>query len=224
MFMREARQQRPEVVLDDVSANLAEVLRRADGLLAEWSAFGAEVKAQVEREASTVGAAVSHAVDGAVARAVGAGIDRAVPEQLTTRMAALTAEISKLEHRARTAAKAISDERVHDRRLLGGIVLGVLVANALLVMLLLRQPPTAVAPLPEATRVEVAPVAPPASELTTPASVPAAIPLDAAVTDVVLDAAAAAPDAGSASAPTTEIKPKSQPMKAAPKRLPPRKQ
>lgn len=217
--MREARQQRPEVVLDDVSANLAEVLRRADGLLADWSAFGAEVKAQVEREASAVGSAVSHAVDGAVARAVGAGIDRAVPEQLTTRMAALTAEITKLEHRARTAAKAISDERVHDRRLLGGIVLGILVANALLVMLLLRDPRGAVAPLPEATRVEVAPTT---SEPIAPVNTPAAVPPDAAVVDLPLDAAAA-PDAGSASVPAAETKPKAQPAKAAPKRLPPRK-
>ncbi|MDX2090672.1 MAG: hypothetical protein SFX73_22625 [Kofleriaceae bacterium] len=221
--MREARQQRPELALDDVSANLAEVLRRADGLLAEWSAFGAEVKAQVEREASTVGTAVSQAVDGAVARAVGASIDRAVPEQLAARMAALTAEITKLEHRARTAAKAISDERTHDRRLLGGLVLGVLVANALLVMLLLRPPPAAVAPVPEATRVEVAPPDPaPAIAPPSAPSTPSAMPPDAAVVDVPRDAAPP-PNAGSASSPAAGTKAKVQPSKAAPQRLPPRK-
>ena len=103
--MREARQ-RSEAVLDEVSSDLGEVLRHADALLAEWSAFGASVKAQVEREANAIGAAVASSVDSAVARAVTSGIDRAMPEQWSARMASLSAELTKLEHRARTAARS----------------------------------------------------------------------------------------------------------------------
>ena len=188
--MREARQ-RSEAVLDDVSADLGEVLRHADALLAEWSAFGASVKVQVEREAKAIGAAVASSVDGAVARAVAAGVDRAVPEQLTARMASLTAELTKLEHRARTAARAISDERTHDRRLLGVLVLGVLVANALLVVLLLLQPRVAAAPAPEATRIEIDP-------LTTSSEAPSIMPSTAAA-----DAGGVDPNASDSARPNT---------------------
>ena len=67
--MREAAR-----ALDDVSDHLGEVLRHADELLAEWARFGAQVRAQVEREAAAIG----EVVDGAVGRAASSGIDRAI--------------------------------------------------------------------------------------------------------------------------------------------------
>jgi hypothetical protein len=143
--MREAAR-----ALDDVSDHLGEVLRHADELLAEWGRFGAQVRAQVEREAGTIGAVV----DGAVERAAGAGIDRAIADRLR----GLGAEIERIEQRARAAARAVSEQREADRRVLWIVVAGVVLANALLVMLLLRRPePVRV---PEPIRVEaIAPAA-----------------------------------------------------------------
>jgi hypothetical protein len=150
-----------------VSAHLGEVLRRADALLVEWSAFGAAVRGQVEREVATigdaVGAAVERTLDAAVARGVASSLERAIAEQLDARIAGLAAELAKLEHRAQLAADGVSGVRARDRRLLGAHVLGVLVANALLALLLVRTP-RAQAPSPEAARI-IAPrcTAPPAT-------------------------------------------------------------
>jgi len=143
--MREAAR-----ALDDVSDHLGEVLRHADELLAEWSRFGAQVRAQVEREAAAVGGVV----DEAVGRAASAGIDRAIADRLRT----LTGEIERIEQRARAASRAVVEHREADRRVLWIVVAGVVLANALLVILLLRKP--AVAPAPEPIRLEAPAVAP----------------------------------------------------------------
>jgi hypothetical protein len=137
--MREAAR-----ALDDVSDHLGEVLRRADELLGEWSQFGAQVRTQVEREVASVG----DVVDGAVARAAGAGIDRAVADRLR----ALTAELERLEQRTRAASRAVVEQRESDRRVLWLVVAGIVLANALLVVLVLRKPEPA--PVAEPVRIE----------------------------------------------------------------------
>jgi hypothetical protein len=146
--------------LDDVSDHLGEVLRRADQLMAEWSGFGAQVRAQVEREVAGIGAAV----DGAVARAAGAGLDRAIADRLR----ALTSELERLEQRTRAASRAVVEQRGADRRVLWLAVAGIVVANALLVVLLLRKP--VAAPVIEPVRIESVTAPPLASE---PAVAPA---------------------------------------------------
>jgi hypothetical protein len=130
--------------LDDVSDHLGEVLRRADQLLAEWSGFGDKVRAEVEREVAGIGMAV----DGAVTRAAGAGLDRAIADRLR----ALTVELERLEQRSRAAARAVAEHREADRRVLWIVVAGMVLANALLVVLLLRRPEPA--PAAEPVRIE----------------------------------------------------------------------
>jgi len=158
--------------LDDVSDHMGEILRRADELLVEWSRFGAEVRAEVEREAQKVGHAVAGAVDGAVARAASASVDRAITDQIGAKLTALSAEIGRLEARARAASRSISDERRGDRRVLWVVAAGIVIANALLVLVLLRRPSEpALPPAPEATRVET-PVAAPIDAAVEPPSEP----------------------------------------------------
>jgi hypothetical protein len=160
--MPEPKRARAEAALDDVSDHLGVVLQRADELLVQWSAFGATVRGQVEREAAAIGDAVAGAVDAAVARATATGVDRAITEQVGARLTALTAEITKLEARTRAAARAVADERMGDRRLLWIVIGGVVLANALLVAILLRRP--AVVPAPaEPAKVEL--VSPPGASL-----------------------------------------------------------
>jgi hypothetical protein len=175
--MREAAR-----ALDDVSDHLGEVLRHADELLVEWSQFGAQVRAQVERQVAAIG----DVVDDAVARAASAGIDRAVADRLR----ALTAELERLEQRARAASRAVVEQRERDRRVLWILVAGVVLANALLVAVLLRKPD--VVPVAEPIRLEstVAPPAPPAEP---PQAVPAAGSAEPASAGSA--AHAAAPDA-----------------------------
>jgi hypothetical protein len=139
--------------LDEVSDHLGEVLRRADELLAEWSRFGAEVRAQVDREVATIG----EVVDGAVARAANAGLDRAIADRLR----GLTTELDRLEQRIRAASRATAERRERDRGVLWAVVAGIVLANALLVALLLRRPDTA--PVAEPIRIEA-----PAAEATPP--------------------------------------------------------
>lgn len=180
--------------LDDVSDQLGEVLRRADELLAEWSRFGAQVRSQVDREAAAIG----DVVDVAVARAASAGLDRAI----TDRLRALTAELERLEQRTRAAARAASERREGDRRVLWVVVAGIVLANALLVALLLRRPDGA--SVAEPIRMEA-----PAAEHTAAApaqgNAPVAGPVDpaSAVTTgsatELLDARSPAPTAGSSS-------------------------
>jgi hypothetical protein len=138
--------------LDDVSDHLGEVLRHADQLLADWSAFGAQVRVSVDREVASIGAVV----DGAVARAASAGLDQAVADRLR----ALTTELERLEQRARTASRAVASHRETDRRILWVAVAGIVLANALLVVVLLRRP--VATPVAEPVRVEAA--APPAAD------------------------------------------------------------
>src|SRR3954465_14765093 len=126
--------------LDDVSDHLGEVLRRADGLLAEWGRFGAQVREQVEREAAAIG----EVVDGAVGRAAATGIDRAIGD----RRRALTPGLERIEQRARAASRAVVEQRDADRRILWAVVAGIVLANALLVGLILRKPPAAPAAEP----------------------------------------------------------------------------
>ena len=140
--------------LDDVSDHLGEVLRRADELLAEWSRFGAQVRTQVDREVAAIG----DVVDDAVTRAASAGLDRTIADRLR----ALTGELERLEQRTRAAARAASERREGDRRVLWIVVAGIVLANALLVALLLRKPD--VAPVAEPIRIEApAELAPPAA-------------------------------------------------------------
>jgi hypothetical protein len=112
--------------LDDVSAELAEVLRTADRLLDEWSRFGAAVRAQVDREAATVGGAVAGAVEIAVQRS------------LAAQLATVGAEIHRLEQRARAASRALAEQRAAERWWLMGIAGGVAIAIALLVVLVVQ--------------------------------------------------------------------------------------
>lgn len=153
--------------LDDVSDHLGEVLRHADELLAEWGRFGAQVRTQVEREAGAIGAVV----DGAVERAASAGIDRAIADRLR----GLSTELERIEQRTRAASRAVTEQRDAERHVRWIVVAGVVLANALLVVLLLRKPePVRV---PDPIRMEAV-TAPPAVE---PAhAVPAAGSGDAA--------------------------------------------
>lgn len=154
--------------LDDVSEQLGEVLRRADRLLAEWSAFGTRVREQVDREAMGIGAAVASSVDAAVRGAADAAIE--------TRLSALTAELGRLEQRIRAASRALDGERTTSRRIGWIAVAGIALANGLLALLLLREPVGA---------------APPPAVADTPAVQPA-ITSDAA-TEAAIDAGIDAP-------------------------------
>ncbi|HEU0031862.1 MAG TPA: hypothetical protein VFQ53_14610 [Kofleriaceae bacterium] len=180
---------RPVEALDGVSDHLAQVLRRADELLVEWSRFGAEVRTQVDAEARQLANAVALAVDGAVSRATMSTVDRAIADQIGSKLAALAAELSKLETRAKAAGRAIADERRTDRRLLWAIAGGVLVANVLLALVLLRGPTVVTVPAPpEPSRVEV----------------PATAPVDAGVAHTIETPDAAVVETGSAAAPAVE--------------------
>ena len=188
--MREARKVE---MIDDVSDHLAEVLRRADALLAEWSKFGASVQMQVEREARAIGDTVASSVENAVTAATLTTVDRALADQITARLRTLAAELDRLEQRTRTAANSVKRERSIDRKILWLVVAGIIGANVLLVLLYVRGPDTVVAPPPEPLRIE-APVQTPAT-----------------VIDAGIDAAAAAPaevgSAGSGSAAAIPAKP-----------------
>lgn len=153
-----------DAALDDVSDHLGTVLRHADELLAEWSRFGGQVRAQVDREVSSIG----DVVDGAVTRAASAGIERGIAERLR----ALTSELDRLEQRARAASRVVGEQRAADRRLSWVAIAGVVIANALLVALLLRPAPTVVMPAPEPVRVEAAPQVAPAAAVVAPAPEP----------------------------------------------------
>jgi len=155
--------------LDTASEHMAELLQRADELLLEWSKFGAGVRAQVDREAQQIGGAVCDAVDQAVRRAAADGTARAISDQLGAQLAAVSAEVAKLETRARAASRAIAEQRRGDRTLLYGLGAAMFVVIALLVALLLRQPETTVVPAP------AEPVATPVI-VPSPATVPAAQP------------------------------------------------
>jgi hypothetical protein len=201
--MPEPKRARAEAALDDVSDHLAVVLQRADELLAQWSAFGAAVRGQVEREAAAIGDAVAGAVDTAVARATASGIDHAITEQVGSRLTALTGEIARLEARARAAAGAVVAARMGDRRLLWGVIGGIVLANALLVAILLRPPAVVAVPAPaEPTKVE------PAS----PAGAVGAAPAPAAAVGAALEAGAAAESAG---APQADAPSSNEPAAAA---------
>jgi hypothetical protein len=189
--MAELKRARAEAALDDVSDHLGVVLQRADEVLAQWSAFGAAVRSQVEREAGAIGEAVAGAVDTAVARATTSGVDRAIADQVGARLTALTTEIARLEARTRAAARGIVDQRTGDRRLLWVVIGGIVVANALLVAILLRRPAAVAAPA-EPVKVEVA--VPPGV-----GSVPATVPGAAA---------------GSAEEPKADAPSSNEPLKA----------
>jgi hypothetical protein len=151
--------------LDDVSDHLGEVLRHADELLADWSRFGAQVRTQVDAEVAAIG----EVVDGAVARAANTGVDRAIADRLR----ALTGEIDRLEQRARAASRAVAEHQATDRRALWAVVAGVVIANALLIVLLFRKPDLAPPPAAEPVRLEAAqpaPIAPPAAVEPSPAA------------------------------------------------------
>ncbi|HEV7557830.1 MAG TPA: hypothetical protein VGO00_20330 [Kofleriaceae bacterium] len=133
--------------LDEVSDHMGQILRHADELLAEWAAFGAQVKSQVERETQVIGNAVATAVDEAVSRSVAttaAHVDRAVTQAMAERVGsqlqALTAELGRLEARAKAASRLVADQRTGDRKILWGIAGGIAIANVLLALVLLKKP------------------------------------------------------------------------------------
>jgi hypothetical protein len=145
--------------LDDISANLADVLHHADVLLDEWARFGATVRAQVAREAETVA--------GAVGDATGVAIERAASAQLAN----LRAEIAQLEARVRAASRFVAEQRATDRRLLGGIAAGVAIAIALLVVLVARgAASTPAAVVPEPIRIDPSSTASDAGSIEIPGS------------------------------------------------------
>jgi hypothetical protein len=126
----------PEAALDGATDHLAEVLRRADQLLAEWSKFGEAVRAQVDREAREIGDAVATAVDGAAVRGVAASVERA----LGSRVAAVAEEIGRLEARTRAVSRQLATRERRDRVITWALFAGVVVANALLLLLVVRGP------------------------------------------------------------------------------------
>lgn len=205
--MAELRRARAEAALDDVSDHLGVVLQRADELLAEWSAFGAGVRGQVEREAAAIGDAVAGAVEVAVARATAGSVERTLADQVGARLAALTAEIAKLEARTRAAARAVTVERGGDRRLLWAVIGGIVLANTLLVALWLRPPPAVSAPAPAAEPVKLAPAA--------AGPAPAAADLAPAAVATPELAGELAVDAPSSSEPPASSKGGSQPARPA---------
>ncbi len=231
--MREPERVASAAALDSISDHLGVVLQRADELLAEWSAFGAGVRSQVEREAAAIGDSVAAAVDGAVVRATVAGIDRAVTDHVGARLAALTAELARLEQQARAAGASLGHQRRGDRRGLWVVAAGVLIANVLLVALLVRNQP-APPPSAEPTRVEwiAPPTAPavesPATGSPTPARTP---PPPAPMQAPPIPADAITPGSGVAGA-VTAPKPAGShagseatagaPMKSPPAKIPPR--
>lgn len=177
--------------LDDVSDHLGEVLCRADDLLAEWGRFGAQVREQVEREAATIG----EVVDSAVGRAAATGIDRAIGDRLR----ALTTELERIEQRARAASRAVVEQREADRRILWAVVAGIVLANALLVVLILRKPE--VAPVAEPTRLDAP--AQPAAGSAAASALPDPAGSAAASAGATSPEPAAGASAGSAAAPPT---------------------
>ncbi|MEO8845584.1 MAG: hypothetical protein ABI591_04100 [Kofleriaceae bacterium] len=154
----------PARALDDVSAQLAEMLRHADALLDDWMRFGADVRARVERETAGVGAIVAKAVDGASERA------------LSMRLAAVSTELERLEQRIRAASRIAAEQRTTDRRILAGIALGVGVVIALLVVLVVRGPAAPQIATPQPVPV----IAPPPDAAPPPADAPPPPPPDAA--------------------------------------------
>src|SRR5258705_7814809 len=119
---------KPARELDDVSAQLAEVLRHADALLDDWSRFGVAVRARVDHEAETI------------ASAVAAGVDAASERALAQRLAAVSPELDRLQQRLRTASRQAADARTTHRRLFARIPIGTGIALPLLVPLALRNP------------------------------------------------------------------------------------
>lgn len=143
--------------LDDISSQLGEVLQRADTLLEEWSVFGRDVRRQVEREANEIGEAVRTSIDRAALTATARSVDAALAAELQARLASFAQELGRLEARARAVARHAADDRRRDRTLAMIAIAGILVANVLLAVLLLRKSP---APNPSATPVERAVLAP----------------------------------------------------------------
>ena len=193
----------PERALDDISSQLGEVLRRADDLLAEWSRFGDAVRAQVDREANAIATTVGDSIDHAVIR----GVERALVEQVGTRVNAIATELGRVEARTRALARTATDDRTKQRWLLWGILGGIVAANVLLAIVLLRGP--AAAPAPPPAPATVAPAQPPppaptpapaagsgsgsAAPATSPAPAPAAAPGSGSAAKIDVKAAAAPP-------------------------------
>jgi len=134
----------PERQLDDISDHLGEVLRRADDLLAEWSRFGDAVRAQVDREAQAIATTVGDSVDRAVIR----GVEKALVDQVGVRVNAIATELGRVEARARALARTATEDRTRQRALLWAILAGIIGANALLAVLLLRDGGSSAAPQP----------------------------------------------------------------------------
>lgn len=169
----------PDEGLDVVSEQLALVLERADGLLADWSSFGARVRGEVEDAATTVGDALGRAVASAtvdaaqraaaVSRdAVEAATRRSLEDHIGAQLRTVAQELAALEARARAAAHHATAMRRRERTWSLAVIAVLALANLALAsaVFLRHDEPAAVAPaaVTPAAVTPAAPSEPPPSE------------------------------------------------------------
>lgn len=219
-----------EMRLDATSERFGELLRRADQLLVEWARFGSEVRAQVEREARTVGTAVAGAVDSAMSEVASRGVDRVLAERLGSQLATLGEEVTRLESRLRGVARATAERERSWRWQWWVLAGGVAVANLLIVVGLVIQPRddrSVVLPANAPSPASVSPL--PASESPLPASEPAITPVpptspaDAGLVTPAINDAGVADNPPSPTPINTPTKPRPAPpslVRGGPKRTP----
>lgn len=157
-----AKPRRPAVRSSDeddplaaINDHLGRFLRQADQLLDDWARFGADVRTRVTHEVDRVGAAVEQAVDGSVglvADRAAARVSDDVAGRLAARLADVHDEIDRATRAARRATAAVDALHTGGRRTsrwAAAALAAAVVADALLLALLVRQPDTApVAPVP----------------------------------------------------------------------------
>jgi hypothetical protein len=132
----------PDDALAELNDHLGRFLRQADELLDEWARFGAGVRGALEGQLREVEGAFAKGADAAAARAAAAmsrSLDDAaaarVDRVLGERVAALRAELERLERIARGVAGAQSQPRAPDGAT-QRIWIAVIAANVLLVVLI----------------------------------------------------------------------------------------
>jgi hypothetical protein len=198
----------PDDALTELNDHLGRFLRQADELLDEWARFGAGVRGALEGQLREVESAFARGADAAAARAaaaMGRSLDDAaaarVDRVLGDRVAALRAELERLERIARGLAGAQAQPRAPDGAT-QRIWIAVLAANVLLVVLIVLVWTRGRAPEVPPPLVTAPALAPP------PVVVDAAPPPDAAPPDAgPPDAMPPPPDA----APAVRVGPHRQP-------------
>jgi hypothetical protein len=128
--------------LAELNDHLGRFLRQADELLDEWARFGAGVRARLDEQLADVEAAFARGADSAAARAAQAmarGLDDAaaarVDRALGDRVAALRAELERLERIARGVGAAPAAAKAPDPAL-QRIWIAVIATNVLVVALI----------------------------------------------------------------------------------------